>query len=119
MAPVTGEPEVKVIEAVVDSGAEDSVTPPGVFEGAVVPSLMSKEGRRYRAANGSPIPNLGRPSPSSTTPRGGGVASPSRWRRLSGLCSACPGWRPRAARCPSRRTRARSCTSSRGGGSPW
>ena len=59
MAPVTGKPEAKVIEAVVDSGAEDSVTPPGVFEGAVVPSPMSREGRRYRAANGSPIPNLG------------------------------------------------------------
>ena len=62
MAPVTGEAETKVVEAVVDSGAEDSVTPPGVFMGKVVPSAMSREGRRYRAANGSPIPNLGQTS---------------------------------------------------------
>ena len=59
VAPVTNEAETKVVEAVVDSGAEDSVTPPGVFMSKVAPSVMSREGRRYRAANGSPIPNLG------------------------------------------------------------
>ena len=59
VAPVTGNLDRKVIEAVVDSGAEDSVTPPDVFEGNVVPSPMSRAGRSYRAANGSPIANLG------------------------------------------------------------
>ena len=42
-----------------DSGAEESVAPPGVFPGQVQPSAMSKAGGRYRAANGSRIPNLG------------------------------------------------------------
>jgi hypothetical protein len=49
----------RVIEAVVDSGAVHSVTPPGVFPGTAVPSPWSKAGRGYRAANGSPIANLG------------------------------------------------------------
>ena len=48
-----------VVKAVVDSGAEDTVTPPDLFAGEVVPSPMSTEGRRYRAANGTRIPNLG------------------------------------------------------------
>ena len=42
-----------------DSGAEDSVTPPNIFPGPVSPSPMSRAGRNYRAANGTPIPNLG------------------------------------------------------------
>jgi hypothetical protein len=49
----------RVIEAVVDSGAEESVAPPGCFPGTVVPSRMSKAGGKYRAANGARIPNLG------------------------------------------------------------
>jgi hypothetical protein len=49
----------KIIEAVIDSGAEESVAPPGLFPGAVVPSKMSRAGGRYRAANGARIPNLG------------------------------------------------------------
>jgi hypothetical protein len=49
----------KVIEAVIDSGAEESVAPPGLFPGAVEPSKMSRAGGRYRAANGARIPNLG------------------------------------------------------------
>ena len=49
----------RIIEAVVDSGAEESVTPPDLFEGTVRPSAMSRAGRKYRAANGSLIPNLG------------------------------------------------------------
>jgi len=49
----------RLVEAVVDSGAEESVAPPGVFPGAVKPSAMSRAGGRYRAANGSRIPNLG------------------------------------------------------------
>ena len=53
-----GEKE-RLVEAVVDSGAEESVIGPGIFPGEVVPSAMSKSGRRYRAANGARIPNLG------------------------------------------------------------
>ncbi len=49
----------KVVEAVVDSGAVHSVTPPGVFPGRMVPSAWSKAGRGYRAANGTGIKNLG------------------------------------------------------------
>ena len=48
-----------VVKALVDSGAEDTVTPPGTLPGDVVPSPMSRSGRRYRAANGAPIENLG------------------------------------------------------------
>jgi hypothetical protein len=51
--------KMRVIEAVVDSGAEESVAPPGCFPGAVVPSRMSRAGGKYRAANGARIPNLG------------------------------------------------------------
>ena len=56
VAPVARGP---TIEVVVDSGAEDSVTPPDLFPGEVAPSSTSRAGRKYRAANGSPIPNLG------------------------------------------------------------
>ena len=59
VAPLSTAARSEIIEAVVDSGAEDSVAPPGLFPGEVLPSPMSREGRRYRAANGSPIPNLG------------------------------------------------------------
>ena len=48
-----------IVEAVVDSGAEQSVVPPGIFPGTVRPSAMSLSGRAYRAANGSRIKNLG------------------------------------------------------------
>jgi hypothetical protein len=51
--------KMKIVEAVVDSGAEESVAPPGCFPGAVVPSRMSRAGGKYRAANGARIPNLG------------------------------------------------------------
>jgi hypothetical protein len=51
--------KTRVVEAVVDSGAEESVAPPGCFPGAVVPSRMSRAGGKYRAANGARIPNLG------------------------------------------------------------
>ena len=49
----------RVVEAVVDSGAVHSVTPPGVFPGRVDPSPWSRAGRGYRAANGTGIKNLG------------------------------------------------------------
>ncbi len=49
----------RIVEAVVDSGAVHSVTPPGLFPGKVVPSPWSRAGRGYRAANGTSIKNLG------------------------------------------------------------
>ncbi len=49
----------RVIEAVVDSGAVHSVTPPGLFPGRVDPSPWSRAGRGYKAANGTGIKNLG------------------------------------------------------------
>ena len=52
-------PGEKVIEVVVDSGAVQSVAPKGLFPGTVEPSAMSRAGRTYRAANGSPIRNFG------------------------------------------------------------
>jgi hypothetical protein len=58
----------RVVEAVVDSGAVHSVTPPGVFPGKVCPSPWSRAGRGYRAANGTGIKNLGQLEvPFSTT----------------------------------------------------
>ena len=53
------DPRGRMIEAVIDSGAEESVAPPGVFPGPVTPSAMSRAGLKYKAANGSRIPNLG------------------------------------------------------------
>ena len=58
-APAAGGSGADSIEAVVGSGAEESVAPPGLFVEKATPSPMSREGRCYRAANGSPIPNLG------------------------------------------------------------
>ena len=49
----------KLVEVVVDSEEKESLAGPGVFPGVVVPSAMSKSGRKYRAANGTRIPNLG------------------------------------------------------------
>ena len=49
----------RLVEAVVDSGAEESVAPPKVFPGKVEPSAMSRAGGRYTAASGTRIPNLG------------------------------------------------------------
>ena len=47
------------VKAVIDSGAEDTVAPPGVLPFAATPSRMSTEGAVYRAANGASIRNLG------------------------------------------------------------
>ena len=49
----------RVVEAVVDSGAVHSVTPPSLFPGRTTPSPWSRTGRGYRAANGTGIKNLG------------------------------------------------------------
>ena len=52
-------PGYKLVEAVLDSGAEESVSPPKFFPGPVVPSVMSKAGGSYRVANGQRVPNIG------------------------------------------------------------
>ena len=60
VAPVAADrQDYEVVKALVDSGAEDTVAPPGAFPGEVVPSSMSRAGQKYRAANGSPIENMG------------------------------------------------------------
>ena len=59
-----------LVEAVVDSGAEESVAPPGWFAAAVSPSPMSRAGGKYRAANGSRIRNLGQQQVTFTTAEG-------------------------------------------------
>ena len=55
-------PGYKLVEAVLDSGAEESVSPPKFFPGPVVPSAMSKAGGSYRVANGQRVPNIGQQS---------------------------------------------------------
>ena len=52
-------PGYKLVEAVLDSGAEESVSLPKFFPGLVVPSTMSKAGGSYRVANGQRVPNIG------------------------------------------------------------
>jgi hypothetical protein len=63
--------KTRIVEAVVDSGAEESVAPPGCFPGVVVPSRMSRAGGKYRAANGARIPNLGQQKVSFVNEDGG------------------------------------------------
>ncbi len=71
LATVSGGPRGgRIVEAVVDSGAVHSVTPPGVFPGQTVPSLWSKTGRGYRAANGTGIKNLGQVAVKFSTAEG-------------------------------------------------
>ena len=59
-----------IVEAVVDSGAEESVSPVGLFAAKVAPSPMSRAGARYRAANGSRIKNVGQQTVAFTTTEG-------------------------------------------------
>ena len=56
---VVGGRQYKCIEAVVDSGAEETVAPRGAFPGPARPSAMSRAGACYRTASGVPVPNLG------------------------------------------------------------
>ena len=60
LAPVKRGSSTRTVRAIIDSGAEESVTPPGVFGTKVLPSSMSEKGQTYSAANGAPIRNLGR-----------------------------------------------------------
>ena len=66
----------RVIEAIVDSGAVHSVTPPGLFPGPTAPSPWSRAGRGYRAANGSAIANLGQIAVKFSTAEGDRCAIP-------------------------------------------
>jgi hypothetical protein len=52
-------PGAILIEAVVDSGAADSVAKAGTFSGKVMPSPMSRAGKKYRGPDGTNIPNEG------------------------------------------------------------
>ena len=66
----------RYVAAVVDSGAEETVAPPGLLPGRVVESPMQRSGgrSRARAANGSRIPNLGQQDVSVKTPEGHGCS---------------------------------------------
>ena len=48
-----------MVEAVVDSGADESVELPNVLPGEIHARAMSKTGGKYKAANDTRIPNLG------------------------------------------------------------
>ena len=48
-----------LVEAVVDSGTEESVTPPNVFPREIHASALSKTGSKCKTANSTRIPNLG------------------------------------------------------------
>ncbi len=77
LATVSAEaPGGRVVEAVVDSGAVHSVTPPGRFPGRVCPSPWSRTGRGYRAANGTRIANLGQAQVPFSTSEGHRCAIP-------------------------------------------
>ena len=52
-------PGAILVEAVVDSGAVDSVTPPKIFSAQVRSSEMSRNGVKYEGPDKSKIPNLG------------------------------------------------------------
>ena len=58
------------VEAVVDSGAEETVAPRGAFPGQARASAMSKAGAWYRTASGTPVANLGEQDVKLLTKRG-------------------------------------------------
>ena len=60
----------RTISAVPDSGAEESVAPPGLLPGPLESSPMSRSGGRFRAANGARIANLGQQDAIFSTPEG-------------------------------------------------
>ena len=64
----------KTVAAVVDSGAEETVAPPGLMPGRVMESPMQRAGGRYRAANGARIPNLGQQMVAFRTSEGRGCS---------------------------------------------
>ena len=56
---VVGGRRYKCVEAVVDSGAEETVAPREMFRGPPRASAMSRAGACYRTASGATLPNLG------------------------------------------------------------
>ena len=60
--------------AVVDSGAEETVTPPGLLPGQVEESPMQRVDGRGRATNGARLPNLGQLLAAFRTPEGHGCS---------------------------------------------
>ena len=52
-------PGFQIVEAVFDTGAFKSCTPPNLFPGKVRASKMSKAGKGFAGPDKSPIPNLG------------------------------------------------------------
>ena len=60
----------RVATAVLDSGAEETVAPPGLLPGRLESSPMSRAGGRFRAANGTRIPDLGQQVAAFTTAEG-------------------------------------------------
>ena len=51
--------QVRKIEVTVDSGAVDTVVPPGLIPGEVVATAATQAGFAYKGADGSDIPHLG------------------------------------------------------------
>ena len=98
MAPVSTHRRPEIIEAIVDSGAEESVTPPNLFREEVLPSPMSRAGRCYRAANGSPIPNLGQLLAHFRDENGKACGIPFQVAAVERPLISVPAWQPRAAR---------------------
>ena len=76
VAPLAKEASMRSVRAVIDSGAEDTVAPPGVLPGEVAPSKMSRAGSCYRAANGAAIKNLGQMVTRFTTKEGTSCGMP-------------------------------------------
>jgi hypothetical protein len=63
-------PGAVLVEGVVDSGAADPVAKAGTFSGKIVPSTMSKAGRKYRGPDGTRIPNEGQQEVQFTSDEG-------------------------------------------------
>ena len=68
----------RIVRAIVDSGAEDTVFPPGCVPGQPEPSPMSISGATYRAANGAPIRNLGQQTAKFVDEKGRRCALPTQ-----------------------------------------
>ena len=118
MAPLSEASRPEVIEAAVDSGAEDSVVPPGLLPGELLPSPMSRAGRRYRAADGSPIPDLGQTLAQFGDADGAVCGIPFQVAQVERPLISVSRMAAAGCRVSFEATRARSCTSHRAAGCP-
>ena len=73
----------KLVEAVVDSGCEESVTDPERFPGAMTPSAMSAAGKGYKGADNNPTPNLGQKGVKFQTDEGYSCSLPFQCARVA------------------------------------